>query len=65
MYKNFKKLLRENGVSSYRVSKETGISQATLSDWKRGRSIPKLDKLQKIADYFKVPIDKLINSNNL
>ena len=43
----------------YKVSKETGVSQSTLSDWKRGVSTPKIDKLQKIANYFGVSVEYL------
>ena len=42
------------------MSKETGVSQSTLSDWKRGISTPKQDKLQKIADYFGVSLEYLM-----
>ena len=59
MYEIFEQLLQKYGITAYRVAKETGISQTTLSDWKRGRSIPKNDKLQKIADYFGVSVDYL------
>ena len=27
-----------------------------MTDWKKGRYVPKQDKLQKIADYFDVPV---------
>lgn len=57
MYKKFATLLAENNKTTYQVSKETDIAQSTLSDWKTGRSTPKVDKLQKLADYFKVPIE--------
>ncbi|MCU7195509.1 helix-turn-helix domain-containing protein [Turicibacter sanguinis] len=56
MYLKFLSLLEDRGITSYKVAKETGISQVTLSDWKNGRSVPKVDKLQKIANYFEVPI---------
>ena len=56
MYEKFEKLLIEKGVTPYKVSKETGISTATLSDWKTGKSEPKKDKMQKIAEYFGVKI---------
>lgn len=56
MYEIFSELLQKYGVTPYKVSKETGVSQSTLSDWKRGISTPKPDKLQKIADYFNVPL---------
>ncbi len=59
MYERYCELLVKSKVSSYKVSKDTGISQATLSDWKAGRSIPKLDKLKKLASYFGVPITYL------
>ncbi|WKY44433.1 helix-turn-helix transcriptional regulator [Eubacteriaceae bacterium ES2] len=62
MYDLFEKLLNDNNVTAYRVSKDTGISTATLSDWKKGRSTPKADKLQKIADYFKVSIEYFTGS---
>lgn len=60
MYKVFAKLLKESGVTAYRVAKETGVSQSTLTDWKNGRSTPKVDKLTKIADYFGVSLDYLL-----
>ena len=55
MYEKFEKLLREKGVTPYRVHKETGISTATLSDWKNGKSQPTRDKIEKICEYFGVP----------
>lgn len=60
MYKIFERLCIERGVTPYKVHKATGISTATLSDWKNGKSTPKLDKLQKIADYFGVTVDYLM-----
>lgn len=60
MYEIFAKLLEERGVTAYKVSKATGIAGSTFSDWKSGRSTPKQDKLQKIADYFGVSVDFLI-----
>jgi len=59
MYSIFEELLKQWGVSAYRVAQATGISSASLTDWKKGRSTPKLDKLQKIADYFGVSVDYL------
>lgn len=60
MYEIFSKLLQIHGITPYKVSKETGVSQSTLSDWKRGISTPKQDKLQKIADYLGVSLDYLM-----
>lgn len=57
MYKKYEELLRKTGKTSYQVSKDTGIGQNTLSDWKSGRSKPKADKLKILADYFGVTVD--------
>lgn len=35
------KLMEEKGLTPYRVAKETGITQATLSRWKTGEDDPK------------------------
>lgn len=59
MYSVFEKLLKEKGVSAYRVSMETGVGRSTFTDWKNGRSNPKGEKLSKIADYFGVSVDYL------
>lgn len=60
MYKIFEELCKENGVTPYRVCKETGITTATISNWKAGRYTPKADKMQKIADYFGVSLEYLM-----
>lgn len=64
MYDIFEKLLNEYGVTAYRVAKETGISTATLTQWKNGTSTPKQDKLQLIADYFGKSVDFLITGKD-
>jgi transcriptional regulator with XRE-family HTH domain len=55
MYDKFDFLLKKNNTTPYKVSKATGIATATLSDWKNGKSTPKKDKLDLIANFFKVP----------
>ena len=60
MYEIFEKLCEENGVTPYRVCKETGITTATISNWKAGRYAPKQDKLQKIAEFFGVSIEYIM-----
>ncbi len=60
MYEIFEQLLQKYGTTSYKVSKETGVSQAVLSSWKTGRSTPKQPSMQKIADFFGVTLDYLM-----
>lgn len=60
MYEIFELLCNKNNVTPYRVCKETGLTTATISNWKAGRYVPKQDKLQKIADYFNVSLEYLM-----
>ena len=60
MYEIFEQLMKSHGYTAYKVSVETGIAQSTLSDWKKGKSTPKADKMQKIADLFGVSVDYLM-----
>ena len=53
----FANLLVKNNKTAYQVSKDTGIAQSVLSDWKTGRSTPKFDKLLVLAKYFDVPVE--------
>lgn len=64
MYEIFEQLLQKYGVTAYKVSKETGITQSTLSDWKRGRSTPKTENMKKIADYFGVSVEYLMTGKD-
>ena len=60
MYKKYVELRDERGLSDYKVSTDTGISKSTFTDWKNGRSKPKVEKLRKLADYFNVSITEFI-----
>lgn len=64
MYKKFADLLDENNKTAYQVSKETGIAQSVLSDWKTGRSKPKFDKLMALAKHFNVPVEYFAESED-
>ena len=63
-YQYFENLLKMHKTTVYKVSKETGISNSTFTDWKYGRSTPKADKLRKIAEYFDVNINYFFDSQN-
>ena len=60
MYEVYQRLLDEKGLKNADVARATGISNMTLSDWKRGKSVPKSDKMRKIAEYLNVSVDYLM-----
>ena len=52
------------GLTDYRVCASTGISTATMSNWKKHYDTdgkegyqPKMDKIKALADFFHVPLD--------
>lgn len=63
-YDRIFEIMKEKELTAYRVSKDTGISQASLADWRKGRSKPKIDKLQKLSEYFGVSISYLTGESN-
>lgn len=64
MYEIYCKLRDERKVKDADVVRETGITKSTFSDWKNGRSKPKQEKLQKIADFFGVTVDFLMTGKD-
>lgn len=61
MYERFAAILDSRNLTAYRLSQDTGIPASTFTDWKNGRSAPKIDKLIKIAAYLDIPLDYLVS----
>ena len=57
---HFVYLLQEKQLSSYRVAKDTGISQGLMNEYKNGVKLPSIENLVKIADYLDVSVDYLL-----
>lgn len=57
MYAKYAKRRDELNLTDFKVATETGIAPSSISDWKTGRSKPKLDKLAKIAKVLEVPLE--------
>lgn len=57
MYEKFELLLAERKLKVSDISRMTGVTPSTFSDWKSGRSKPKYEKLKKIAAFFGVSVE--------
>lgn len=53
-------LVKARNTTLYKVAGDLGFARSLFSDWKSGKSMPKTDKLIKIADYFGVDIGYFI-----
>ncbi len=49
MYEKYAELRDKMGLKDADVARLSGIGHSTFSDWKNGRSVPKSEKLKKIA----------------
>ena len=65
MYKIYSELRDNLGYKDSDIARETGIAKSTFSEWKNGKSTPKLDKIKKIADFFHVPVDYITKGEKL
>lgn len=65
MYNKYVQLRDSKGLTDYKVALDTGITKSTFTDWKNGRSEPKIEKLAKIAEYFEVTVDYFIQEKKL
>lgn len=53
-------LMQQQGISQKELSEKTGISQSTISDWKRKKTNPSADKLKVICDVLRVTLYELL-----
>ena len=58
-YDLFTKIIESKGITPYRVAKDTGLTTVLFTDWKKGKSKPKYNKLKIIADYLGVSVEYL------
>lgn len=59
MYEVYERLLKEHGVTTADVCKATGISQSTMSNWKKRKNLLSTKNAQLVANYFGVSIEYL------
>lgn len=59
-YNNLEELCKKKKITLAALARELGLSNSATTYWKRG-SIPKYETLKKIADYFEVEVEKLLD----
>lgn len=63
MYDRIKLLCKKHGISVNKLEQELGIARGSLC--KMNTNKPSLDRAKKIADYFGVTVDYLMNGNDI
>ena len=57
-------LMRQRGVTAYRVRKDLKLSNSIVAYWLSGQKFPDGRNLIKLADYFGVSLDYLVGRSD-
>lgn len=60
MAKNIRRLMFEKDVTARQVCEALGFKKTTFNDWTNGRSYPRIDKIEMMANYFDVKKSDLV-----
>lgn len=63
-YSVLQKILDAKGLRPADVTRATGISSVVFSEWKKGKSRPRLEKIEKIAEFLGVDVSALQYSSS-
>ncbi len=58
LYRNIERRCKENGMTISALEKAVGLGNATIKGW--AESLPRVDNLKKVADYFGCTVDELL-----
>lgn len=58
MLQKIKALAKERGVTILQLEQECGIGQRSIYNW--DTSVPAVDKVKAVADFFGITIDELM-----
>lgn len=56
---NLQALIESRKVDQKDLAEYVGVSEMAVSNWVRGEKYPRIDRIQKIADFFNVPKSRL------
>ncbi len=59
--KNIKFIRVSRDITQLKVQMDTGISQSTISKYETGESVPTVENLMLLADYYNVSLDYLMD----
>ena len=57
---NFEKYMRMSGKNQKEIAADVGVSAPTVNDWLKGKKMPKMQNVQKLADLFHVNLSDLV-----
>lgn len=61
---NLKYLMNSGNITYTDLAKLLGVSRSTISMWITGKSLPRMDLLDSIADLFGIPVSELMKDHS-
>lgn len=58
---NLRRLLEERGLEQVAVAVALGVPPQTFNSWAKGKALPRMDKVQALADYLRIPKTALMD----
>ena len=58
--RNLKRYLAQTSTTQSDLARIANVSTGTVSDWTKGRTYPRMDKIQAMADYFGIKKSDLV-----
>lgn len=62
---NLKLYMEAKGKTRNDISEALGISYFTVSDWVNGKKYPRMDKVERLANYFNIQKSDLIEDKTM
>ena len=63
MAKNISKYMEKAGIDRNKLSADLGISYTTITDWIKGKTYPRIDKIELLANYFGISKSDLVEDS--
>ena len=60
MAENIQRLMDSRGIDRNKICADLGFKYTTFTDWVKGNTYPRIDKIELMANYFGVPKSKLV-----
>lgn len=64
MAQNIQRLMEQKDVDRKDLCNALGFKYTTFVDWVNGKTYPRIDKIEKMANYFGVPKSELVEEYN-
>jgi transcriptional regulator with XRE-family HTH domain len=63
MAENIQRLMDSRGIDRNKICSDLGFKYTTFTDWVKGNTYPRIDKIEMMANYFGVPKSELVEKH--